>query len=161
MELHLRVIANNEEDVGSGYWHHEEPLGQFLRRYAVLLGAPGMMPLQTQLPAAVKGAVQRHGRQSGAARRFGLTYQGQLTGENGRTYWTEERLRDLLQQTELHSALPAGAMPSRPQITAFLASGVVPEYLDKQPNSVFAALNRQSTLSWAQVAERFGRLWQG
>jgi hypothetical protein len=33
---------------------------------------------------------------------------------------------------------------------------VVPEYLNKQPNSVFAALTRQGSLRWAQVAERFG-----
>ena len=59
------------------------------------------------------------------------------------------------------SGLAADAMPSKQQITAFLTSGVVPEYLDKQPNSVFAALRCQYTLSWQQVAERFGRVWQG
>ena len=67
----------------------------------------------------------------------------------------------LLEQIVAHSGLVADAMPSRPQIKAFLASGVVPEYLDKQPNSVFAALSRQSTLSWQLVAERFERVWQG
>jgi len=109
----------------------------------------------------VRGAVQRHGKQSGVAKKVGLHYQGQLTGENGRTYWTEQRLLDLLAQTVVYSGLASIAMPSRAQITAFLASGVTPEYLDKQPASVFAALSRQSTLSWQQVAERFGRIWQG
>jgi hypothetical protein len=160
--LHLRVIANNEEDAGAGYWHREEALSQFLHRFAEVLGAPGLMPLQTQLPASVKGAVQRHGGQSGVAKQVGLQYQGQLTGESGgRTYWTEQRLSDLLEQTVAHSGLAADAMPSKQQIAAFLASGVVPEYLDKQPNSVFAALRCQYTLSWQQVAERFGRVWQG
>jgi len=160
--LHLRVIANNEEDAGAGYWHREEALNQFLHRFAELLGAPGLMPLQTQLPASVKGAVQRHGGQSGVAKQVGLQYQGQLTGESGgRTYWTERRLIELLDQTVAHSGLVADAMPSKQQITAFLASGVMPEYLDKQPNSVFAALRCQYTLSWQQVAERFGRVWQG
>jgi len=160
--LHLRVIANNEEDAGAGYWHREEALSQFLHRFAEVLGAPGLMPLQTQLPASVKGAVQRHGGQSGVAKQVGLQYQGQLTGESGgRTYWTEQRLSVLLDKTVAHSGLAADAMPSKQQITAFLVSGVVPEYLDKQPNSVFAALSRQSTLSWQQVAERFGRVWQG
>lgn len=160
--LHLRVIANNEEDAGAGYWHREEALSQFLHRFAEVLGAPGLMPLQTQLPASVKGAVQRHGGQSGVAKQVGLQYQGQLTGENGgRTYWTEQRLSDLLDRTVMHSGLAADAMPSKQQITAFLASGEVPEYLDKQPNSVFAALRCQYTLSWPQVAERFGRVWQG
>jgi hypothetical protein len=63
--LHLRVIANNEEDAGAGYWHREEALSQFLHRFAEVLGAPGLMPLQTQLPASVKGAVQRHGGVAG------------------------------------------------------------------------------------------------
>ena len=160
--LHLRVIANNEEDAGAGYWHREETLSQFLHRYAVVLGAPGLMPLQTQLPPSMRGAVQRHGGQSVVASRVGLQYQGQLTGENGgRTYWTERRLIELLEMTVAQSGLAADAMPSKQQITAFLASGVMPEYLDKQPNSVFAALRCQYTLNWQQVGERFGRVWQG
>jgi hypothetical protein len=159
--LHLRVIANNEEDAGVGYWHREETLHEFLHRYAVVLRAPGRMPKQKQLPPAVRGAVQRHGKQSGVAKKVGLHYQGQLTGENCRTYWTERRLMELLQQTVAYSGLVSIAMPSRAQITAFLASGVMPEYLDKQPASVFSAMSRQSTLNWQQVAERFGRIWQG
>jgi len=115
--LHLRVIANNEEDAGAGYWHREEALSQFLHRFAEVLGAPGLMPLQTQLPASVKGAVQRHGGQSGVAKQLGLHYQGQLTGERGgRTYWTELRLSDLLDQTVAHIGLVADAMPSKQQI---------------------------------------------
>jgi hypothetical protein len=159
--LHLRVIANHEEDAGAGYWHHEEALREFLHRYAALLGTPGLMPKQKQLPDAVRGAVQRLGGQSAVAALVGLKYQGQLVGENGRTYWTEARLIALLEQTVAQCGLAANAMPSKPQITAFLASGVVPEYRDKQPNSVFAALSRQSRLSWPQVAERFGRMPQG
>jgi hypothetical protein len=93
---------------------------------------------------------------------MGPVGQGQLTGENGsRTYWTERRLMELLEQTVVHSGLAFDAMPSRPQIKSFLASGVMPDYLDQQPASVFAALSRQSTLGWQQVAERFGRVWQG
>lgn len=160
--LHLRVIAANEEEAGTGYWHREECLRQFLHRYAVELGAPGLMPKQKQLPAAVKGAVQRFGGQSAVATRVGLQYQGQLVGDDGRrTYWTETRLISLLEQTVVHANLAADAMPSRPQIAAFLCSGVVPEYRDKQPPSVFAALSRQNTLSWPQVAERFRRVPQG
>lgn len=79
-------------------------------------------------------------------------------GESGRTYWSEQRLRELLEQTATHCGLAAAAMPSRMQITTFLSSGVVPEYLDKQPNTVFAALSRQGRLRWPQVAERFGRV---
>jgi len=158
--LHLRVIANAEQDVGVGYWHREDAMAEFLHRYAVLLGAPGLMPKQVQLPTAVKGAVQRFGGQGAVAAKVGLTYQGQLVGENGRTYWTEERLRALLEQTASHFDLAAEAMPTRPQISTFLSSGVVPDYLNKQPNSVFAALTRQGILRWPQVAERFGMVFQ-
>jgi hypothetical protein len=157
-ELHFQQLLGNDPRPGSGYWEAIETLRQFLPRFAELIGRPGLMPLQTSLPAIIKGAVQRHGGQSAVAKALGLTYQGQLVGENGgRTYWTEARLHDLLAQTAAQASLPAGAMPDRPQIAAFMGSGVVPEYLDKQANSVFAALSRQSTLSWQQVAERFGR----
>jgi hypothetical protein len=157
-DLHLHVLLVNADVAGQGYWHRLEPLAAFLPRFAELIGQPGLMPLQTSLPGAIRGAVQRHGGQSAVARALGLTYQGQLVGENGgRAYWTETRLHDLLAQTVAQAGLPADAMPDRPKIAAFLRSGVVPEYQDKQANSVYAALSRQSTLSWPQVAERFGR----
>ena len=131
-------------------------------RYAVVLGAPGRMPKQKQLPSAVQGAGQPHGKQSGLAKKVGLQYKGQLTGEDGgRTDWTERRLIELLEQTVVYGGHVFDVKPSRPQIKSFLASGVMPEYLDKQPNSVFAALSRQSTLGWQQVGQRFGRVWQG
>jgi hypothetical protein len=156
-DLHALLIAA-AEPVGTGYWIDPEPLRQFLHRDAARLGRPGRMPMQKQLPDSVKGAVQRHGGQSAVARAMGLAYQGQLVGENGgRTYWTEARLRALLAETESFHGLPAGAMPSRLQIRDFLQTGPIEAYRDKRPESVYAALNRQSTLSWAQVAERFGR----
>ena len=71
--------------------------------------------------------------------------------------WTEARLQDLLAQSAAPAGLPADAMPDRPQLAAFLSSGVVPEYLDKQAITVCAALSRQFRISWQQVAERFGR----
>jgi len=161
-DLHLRVIVNNEEEGGVGYWQRQEALRAFLHRYAVLLGTPGVMPKQKQLPPAPRGAVQRHGGQSAVARAVELTYQGQLVGENGgRTYWTEERLSELLAQTVVHHGLAEDTLPNRAQIQAFMASGMVPDYLDKQSNSAIAAMSRQSTLSWEQIAERFGRVWRG
>jgi hypothetical protein len=156
-DLHFRVLANNEERPGTGYWDTIEPLRQLLPRFAVLFRAPGLMPKQKQLPAAVHSAVQRHGGQSKVARMIGLAYQGQLVGEHGRTYWTDLRLEQLLEQTVSYCRLPLRAMPSRLQIRAFLLSGLVIEYADKSAETVFAALTRQSTLSWSQVAQRFGR----
>jgi hypothetical protein len=157
--LHLRVIANHGGSVGPGYWKRQDALREFLHRFAVVLGAPGRMPKQTQLPISVRSAVQRYGGQSAVARAFDLAYQGQLVGESGRTYWTRARLRTLLEQTAEHNGLPARAMPSRTQITAFMKSGVVSDYDNKRPGSVFAALTRKSTLSWPRVAKRFARIW--
>ena len=115
------------------------------------------MPFQEQLPPAVRGAVQRHGGQSAVAHALGLTYRGQLVGEHGRRFWSDLRLEHLLDQTAAFCGLPARVMPSRRQIRAFLQSGVIPEYMDKQPQSVFSALSIQNTLSWEEVAGRFQR----
>lgn len=157
-DLHFRVLTNGEERSGAGYWQSLEPLRQYLSRFAALLGAPGVMPFQEDLPASVRGAVQRQGGHSAVARAIGMDYKGQLVGEHGRTYWTDLRLEQLLEQTVSYCHLPARAMPSRQQIRAFMQSGLVAEYADKKVESVYAALTRQSTLSWQQVAQRFGRI---
>ena len=92
------------------------------------------------------------------ARAIGMDYKGQLVGEHGRTYWTDLRLEQLLEQSVSYCHLPVRAMPSRQQIRAFMQSGLVAEYADKQVQTVYAALTRQSTLSWTQAAQRFGRV---
>lgn len=156
-DLHFRVLMNSEQRPGQGYWHTLEPLRQFLPRLAVLLGEPRIMPFQEQLPPAVRGAVTRHGGQSAVAQALGLTYRGQLVGEHGRTYWTYLRLEQLLDQVVAFLQLPAPSMPSRNQIRVFMQSGVIAEYLDKQPESVISALTSQYTMSWEEVAVRFHR----
>lgn len=157
-DLHFRVLTNGEEYPGTGYWHSLEPLRQYLPRFAALAGSPGVMPQQTKLPPSVHGAVGRHGGHCKVARQIGMKYKGQLVGEHGRTYWTDLRLEQLLEQTVSFCHLPVRAMPSRLQIRAFMESGLVAEYADKKFPTVFAALTRQSTLSWPQVAQRFGRI---
>lgn len=157
-DLHFRVLTNGEEYPGTGYWHSLEPLRQYLPRFAALAGSPGVMPKQTQLPPSVHGAVGRHGGQCKVARHIGMKYKGQVVGEHGRTYWTDLRLEQLLEQTVSYCHLLARAMPSRQQIRAFMQSGLVAEYADKKVESVYAALTRQSTLSWTQAAQRFGRV---
>lgn len=157
-DLHFQVLTNREERTGKGYWQSLEPLRQYLPRFAVLMGTPGVMPYQEDLPPAVRGAVQRHGGQSAVAGAIGMDYRGQLVGENGRTFWTDLRLEQLLEQTVSYCRLPLRAMPSRLHIRDFMQSGLVLEYADKRIETVYAALTRQSTLSWQQVALRFGRI---
>jgi hypothetical protein len=156
-DLHFRVLVNNEQRAGQGYWQDLEPLHQFLPRMATLLGEPGVMPYQEQLPPAVRGAVQRHGGQSAVAAALGLNYRGQLVGDHGRRFWSDLRLEGLLDQTVAFCKLPERSMPSRPQIRAFMQSGAVAEYFDKLPESAIAALTSASKLSWDEVAVRFCR----
>lgn len=156
-DLHCRVIGNREERPGHGYWDTPEPLHEFLIRYARVLRKPGVMPLQEQLPPSVQQAVQRHGGQSALAQAVGLRYDGQLVGDRGRTYWTDARLDQLLQETARFSALPADAMPSRSQIRAYMRSAAHSPFWGKRPESALAALTRWSRLSWAETARRFGR----
>ena len=156
--LHCQVIDTGMESVGSGYWQNPESLHQFLHRYAALIGAPGRMPKQKQLPDRVKGAVERHGGQGPVAKAAGLRYQGQLVGEGGsRTYWNDLRLRQLLLDAVRFHDLAPGAMPSRPQIRDCMISGVYPHYLGKKPESAIAALCGHGILRWHQVSERFCR----
>ena len=156
-DLHFRVLVNNEQRAGRGYWHDLEPLRQFLPRLAALLGEPGVMPYQEQLPPAVRGAVQRHGGQSAVATALGLSYRGQLVGDHGRRFWSDLRLELLLDQTVAFCQLPARSMPSRIQIRAFMQSGAIAEYFGKLPESAIAALTSASALSWDEVAARFHR----
>jgi cell wall assembly regulator SMI1 len=156
-DLHCRVICQRGRHLGIGYWHNIETLRQFLPRFAAAQGKPGEMPLQTELPPAVHGAVTRHGGQGPVAAAVGLIYRGQLMGTDCRRYWTHERLADLLQQTAEHHQLPAGAMPSKKQIQQFLTSGAVSAYSYKRPATVFVALKGYSRMSWQEVALKFCR----
>lgn len=156
-DLHLRVLTDRAERPGTGYWDSLEPLRQYLPRFAALIGSPGVMPHQTELPPAVRAAVQRHGGQCSVAGAIGLAYKNQLVGEHGRAYWTELRLEQLLEQTVAYCQLPLRSMPSRLQIRDFMTSNLVLEYADKRVETVYAALTRQSTLSWQQVGKRFDR----
>jgi hypothetical protein len=156
--LHCRVIANREERPGEGYWDSPEALNQFLQRYAVVIGKPGFMPKQKQLPACVSAAVQRHGGQFVITQTVGLRYQGQLVADDGsRTYWTNQRLRYCLAMTAEFHQLTPDHMPSRVQIRDFLQNGPLEEYRNKHPESVYSALTRQNTLKWPDVAVLFGR----
>jgi len=156
-DLHFRVLVNNEQRAGKGYWHDIEPLRQILPRLAALLGKPGVMPYQEELPPAVRSAVQRHGGHSAVATALGLSYRGQLVGEHGRRYWSYLRLEQLLDQTVAFCQLPARSMPSRRQIREFMQSGLITAYRDKRPESALAAMTHASTLSWEEVAARFHR----
>ena len=157
-DYHYVYVANQKGVVGAGFWQDFENLRQFVIRHALVLGQPELMPKQTSLPRAVGGVVQRFGGQSKVANRIGLIYQGQLVSENGgRTYWTDEKLTQLLLDVATHLGLPEDLMPSYGQVLEFFSVSDDPVYQDKKPPSAIAALTKMGKLHWSEVAKRFNK----
>lgn len=156
-DIHYQVICLDRSEVGTGYWKTFEHLASFLRRHAISQGTPELMPKQKSLPRGVGGVIQDFGGQGPVAKKVGLKYQGQLIGEIGRRYWTNERLASLLTETVTFHELEADLMPSQGQIYELMTSGTIAEYNDKKPPSAIAALSQQGKLQWSEVAELFNR----
>jgi len=78
----------------------EERLIYEVREVARQIGKPDLMPMQKEFAEMgrqhLSGTIGRFGGQSKVAKLAGLTYQGQTVGDDGRTYWTEDRIRDFL-----------------------------------------------------------------
>jgi len=156
-DYHFDCVSNKGA-VGSGYWHDFEKLKQFVIRHASALGEPELMPKQTSFPRGVGRIIQNFGGQSKVAKRIGLKYQGQLVGsDGGRRYWTEERLNQLLADTNVQHQQDADVMPSYGDILEFFAKTSIPEYQGKKPHSAIAALTQMGTLHWSEVAQRFNK----
>ena len=159
-DLHYQVICQRGGHLGTGYWHTIEPLKQFLPRFSEMQGEHGRMPLQTELPPAVHGAITRHGGQGPVAEAVHLHYRGQLMGQGCRRYWTQERLSELLQHAAVHHGLPAGAMPSQLEIRRFMTSGTKSEYTGKPPATVILAMKGYAPMSWQDVAAKYNRYYR-
>ena len=156
-DYHYDYICKGKGTVGSGYWLDFANLKEFLTRHASALGEKTLMPKQMTLPDAVRGVVTRFGGQKKVADRAGLIYQGQLVGESGRTFWTEDNLNELLDKTCLMQSLPIELMPSTGQIFEYLQTTTYPKFKDKKPPSAIAALTKQGQLHWSEVAARFNK----
>ena len=156
-DFHYQYVVNRGP-VGTGYWREFDNLKEFVIRHAIALGEPELMPKQTSFPDAVRGVVTSYGGQSKVAARVGLQYQGQLVSpEGGRRYWTEERLNQLLLDTNKHHQNDPELMPSYGDILELFADTEIREYQDKKPHSAIAALTKMGTLHWSEVAGRFGK----
>ncbi len=157
-EFHYEYITNLNGLAGNGYWLKLENLKEFLFRHAHKLGEPNLMPKQTSLPRAVGGVVTRHGGQSKVASLVGLKYQGQLVNpDGGRTYWTDERLEELIDDVNMFLIQDLSIMPERSQFVDFFKNTTITKYQDKRVYSVFAAFTKQEVLSWEDVAKKFKR----
>ena len=156
-DYHYQYILLGKGVVGNGYWQDFSNLREFLIRHAAALGEPSLMPKQTSLPRAVGGVVGRYGGQMKVAERVGLTYQGQLVGEGGRAFWTEENLKELLEQTCEMKGIEKELMPATGDIFEYLQTTENKKYQNKKPPSAIAALTKQGKLHWSEVAARFNK----
>ena len=157
-DFHYEFIARTKKAVGTGYWSDLKNLEKFILRHASYLGEPNLMPKQTSFPDSVRGVVTRFGGQSKVASLIGLRYQGQLVNpDGGRTYWTDKRLEELIDKVNEFHIQNLSRMPERPQFVNFFKSTSITKYRDKKVYSAFAALTKQDTLSWEEVANRFNR----
>ena len=157
-EFHYEYITNQNGLAGNGYWLKLENLKEYLFRHAHKLGEPNLMPKQTSLPRTIAGVVTRYGGQSKVAYLVGLKYQGQLVNpDGGRTYWTDERLEELIDNVNMYHIQDLSVMPRRSQFIDFFKYTAIIKYQDKKVYSVFAAFTKQEVLSWEDVAKKFKR----
>lgn len=160
-DYHYDYVVNRKS-TGPGYWRDFENLKQFILRHAVALGEPELMPKQTSFPDSIRGVVTSYGGQSKVAKLIGLKYQGQLVGsDGGRRYWTEDRLNQLLIDTNNHHDRAIDVMPSYGEVLEFFSATEISEYQDKKPHSAIAALTRMGTLHWSEVAQLFNKRFVG
>lgn len=139
-DYHYDYVVGRKS-VGSGYWRDFENLKQFVLRHAIALGKPELMPKQTSFPDSIRGVVTNYGGQSKVAKRIGLKYQGQLVGsDGGRRYWTEDRLNQLLIDTNKHHEQDIDVMPSNGDVLEFFSATEISEYQDKSPTQPFLPL---------------------
>jgi DNA-directed RNA polymerase alpha subunit len=157
-DYHYSYVTARTGPVGTGYWREFENLKQFVIRHAAALGSPNVMPNQTSFPDSVRGVVTSYGGQSKVAKKIGLEYRGQLVGEDGgRTYWTDDKLGQLLVDVNTQLGLGEELMPSYGQVLEFFTISPDPKYQDKKPHSAIAALTKMGRLHWSEVAKRFNK----
>ena len=160
-DYHYEFICTSNQFVGNRYWQNFEHLKEFISRHAISLGSPDLMPKQTSLPRRVAGVVTRFGGQSKVAKKLGLIYQGQLVGDSGgRRYWTDQKLEELLNDTNKFHRQDIDLMPNYGQILEFFEAQTESTYRDKKPNSAIAALTKMGNLHWMEVAKRFDKKFQ-
>lgn len=142
-DYHYEAILSNTNEPGNGYWLELENIAQFLKRHAVKIGEPALMPKQVQLPHSVRGAVTRFGGQAFVASKVGLIYQGQLVGEDGKTFWTKEKINDLLDIVRSLKDESKNWMPTIEDIRQFLKHTDLEEYKNLKLESLMAAIKRE------------------
>jgi hypothetical protein len=154
----LEIVKNLGYDVIKEVKNHsswsEERVIYEIRELAKQLGKPDLMPKSKDLDALgrkdLRGAIQRLGGQFKVAQLADLTYQGQTVGEDGRTYWTEERIRDFLYNVADKEGHP-GCMPTQAECAKYYHKGsVIVAIFTRNANP------KQQTITWPELAKKHG-----
>lgn len=158
-DYHYEYFRDNDR-AGPEYWSNFENLKEYVYRWAKELGEPDLMPKQTSFPRrAVGGAIGKFfGGQSAVAKRLGLKYQGQLVNESGgRVFWTEERIKRLLEEVNILFDQDEEMMPGYSQVVDFFKYTDIEIFKGKKPQSAMARMTSMGNLNWAETAEKYGK----
>ena len=112
------------------------------------------MPMQKELSELnrgdLRGIIGRFGGQAKVAKLAGLIYQGQTVGEDGKTYWTEERIRAFLYDVAEKEGHP-DCMPTQTECAKYHPKGnVVIGIFTNAGNP------KKMTITWPELAEKYG-----
>ncbi len=140
---HYQTIIDRTINPGDRYWLELDHITEFLKRHALALGEPSLMPKQIDLPPEVRGAVTRYGGQAYVASKAGLEYQGQLGGAEGGTFWPLENIEELFAAIRNHKDQSSNWEPNKQEIRQFLETTDIDEFRDKKIESLMAALQRE------------------
>ncbi|MFO0212440.1 MAG: hypothetical protein ACK53E_16990 [Pseudanabaena sp.] len=156
----LEVVKTLDYDITEEVKKHirewsEERLIYEVREVARQIGKPNLMPMQKELIKIGRqdlgSAIGRFGGQSKVAKLVELTYQGQTVGEDGRTYWTEDRIRAFLYDVAEKEGHPE-YMPTQDECNRHVLTGkkgiiniITQGFTEKKP-----------TLTWFEVAQKYG-----
>ena len=157
-DYHYEYFKENDA-AGKGYWKNFDFLKEYIYRHAISIGEPDLMPKQTSFTRrGAAAAIQNFGGQSAVANKIGLKYQGQLVNdEGGRRFWSDERLLELIEDTNNFYNQNITLLPHQIQIHNFIKSTDKEIYKNKRPESIIAALTKLGNLDWSDVAERFNK----
>ena len=125
-DLHYDQISGKYPFLERGkFWSigGQDVLREYLVRRSNELGKPGKMPMIKELPRCVIVGCDRFGGINRVAKLFNLQTQGTLFGDDGRTYWTLERLIELVHKVNEYHSLPRNTLPSFLKVSCYISSG--------------------------------------